>query len=107
MNNPEKVAATLAIRLIAVRRQHPIKALFQMWPRRSRVEKLANLVLEKDDLPIEPCMTYVVDIIVRYFEEFSADTPLPTEQEVIDWIAERGGIPALLLTSMARTVGWP
>jgi len=101
MRSPEQVAATLAICLLANRSMHPIKAAFQIWPRQTRVEKFANAVLDKDELPIEPHVAYAVQMIIRHFEDGPAGRGAPTEQQVISWIKEQGGIPALVLGYLA------
>jgi hypothetical protein len=107
MKNPENVAATLAISLLDFRSRHPVKAAFQTWPSRTHVEKLARTILDKDELPIEPYIPYVVHMIVRHFEGSATDRRLPIEEEVISWIRERGGIPALVLAYLASITGGP
>jgi hypothetical protein len=102
MNDPEKIAAILAIRLLDARRKDNIwKAVFGRWPSRKRVEKLANSILEKDDLPIEPYITYVVEMIVRHFDESLTFETLPTEREITDWLSAKGGLPVLILEYVA------
>jgi hypothetical protein len=98
MNSPEKIAAILAIHLLEAQKQHStIERYYAYWfNRRSRVEKLAETFL-KDDLPIKPYILHIVYIIAGHF----ANCPLPTEPEIIDWIAARGGISTLLLQQMA------
>jgi hypothetical protein len=103
MNNPEKIAAILAIRLLEARKQYSaIENFCASWfNRRDRVEKLAETFLKEDDLPIKPYIPHIVHTVADHF----ANPPLPTEQEIIDWIAASGGISALLLRQMALGVG--
>lgn len=105
MNDPEGAAATLAIHLIAARRKHRIAAFFHIWPSRGDVEKLADLVLQADNLPIEPHLIYVVRMIVYHFRKLPSSRSLPSKQEAIDWIAQSGGIGALILKIMASNIG--
>jgi hypothetical protein len=107
MNSPEKIAAILAIRLLQNRvRENKIGKIFTMWVnRRNRIEKLAETFLDKNDLPIEPYMPHAVYAIVQHFENDLITASLPTEQAIIDWIAESGGISGVLLKQMALGVG--
>jgi hypothetical protein len=102
MNMPEKIAAILAIRLLEVRKRDTTIKIFEFRRNcRSRIEKLASTFLKEGDLPIKPYMPHVVYYIADHFENRPGNSALPTEQEVIDWIAESGGISGLLLKKMA------
>jgi hypothetical protein len=107
MNTPEKIAAILAIHLQDARQKETrIKGIFEFWfNHRDRIEKLADMFLKKDDLPIKPYMPTssiwpsvtlrIIRLIRLYLQK----------QKVVDWIAESGGIPVLLLKQMASGVG--
>jgi hypothetical protein len=103
MENPEKAAAILATHLIEAQRQNLLKAFFYPWSNRARFEKLANSLLGKEDLPIDPKLRYPIAMIMRHLEDVPDDAPLPTEQEIVDWIATKGGLSALHLEFFART----
>jgi hypothetical protein len=109
MNGPEQIAAILAIRLLEVKiRENKIGNFFTIWiNRRSHIEKLAESFLDKKDLPVKPYMPHLVCAIVQHFENDLITASLPTEQAIIDWIAESGGISGVLLKQMASGIGGP
>jgi hypothetical protein len=99
MNDPEKAIAVLAINLIADRRKRPrsMKERLEIWPSRARVEELASIVLDNDNLPIEPYVAHVVTAIVKRFDNLSSNSALPTEKQILDLITASGGIAQILL----------
>jgi hypothetical protein len=101
LKTPESIAAKLAIGLLDERSKHPMKAAFQ-WPSGGRIEKLADRILDQDELPVEPHMAYAIHMIIGHFETSPNNRRMPTAEEVIAWIKERGGIPGLVLAYLAR-----
>ena len=99
-NDPAQVAATLAIHLLDAARRNFWKAMFRERASRTHLEKLARTMSGDQKLTIEPYIPYLVQMIVRHFADVSDEAPLPTEQEILDWIAEKGGVSALLLGRM-------
>jgi hypothetical protein len=102
MEDPEKTAARLAIHFLEAGRNSFWRRNFGMSSiSRTRVESAADLI-ERSGRPLEPYITYVVRLIISHFDNTrSLAAPLPTEQQIVDWLTEQGGISAILLKYMA------
>jgi hypothetical protein len=96
-NDPARVAAILAIHLIDAARRSYWKGVVVEGANRARLEKLARTLSDDQNLTIEPYSPYLVQMIFRHFSNAPDGEPLPTEQEILGWIAEKGGISTLLL----------
>jgi hypothetical protein len=101
-DEPEKVAAILVIGLLTKYRNSSwpriFLDLFRAGSQISQIAEIAPTVLGPENLPLEPYMRWAVGAALRHF----VDLPLPTEQELTNWIVARGGISALLVEAMAE-----
>jgi hypothetical protein len=103
MENPERAAAILALHLIEAQRRSILGAFLNPWSSRARFERLAESLLGNENLPVDPKLRYSIAMIMRHLEDIPDDAPLPSEQEIVDWIAARGGLSALHLEFLRDT----
>jgi hypothetical protein len=99
-NDPVQIAAILAIHLLDASRRSYWKAVLRARGTRTRLEEAARTLNGDQDLTLEPYIPHVVRMIVGHFAEEPYQASLPTEQEIVDWVAEKGGISGLLLERM-------
>jgi hypothetical protein len=98
--NPEEAAAKIVIGLIEIKRQRLEDATLGLMDRKIRyrknapyAEKVARYLLGTAGLT-EPAIALAMVPIADHFLALPDDAPLPTEQQVVEWIANNGGLAA-------------
>jgi hypothetical protein len=105
-NNPSQVAAILALHLLDAARSSYWRAVLRARANRTYLEQLARTLSGDQNLTLEPYIPYLVQMIVSHFADRPDAASLPTEQGILDWIAENGGISAILLERTRWEWGW-